>query len=308
MRRTLARAPRRTAGLLTAAVMCLMMSGGTSPAGAQEDGTGLESNQCAVFMMWPQSIHSPALGSPYSGYPVFAPNPDAATADLDNTAFVISQDFPYTAYGGWFLYPAPSLLPDRLHLPADEGRPGERQSVHRRDADPCHEPALPHDPTADSVTELAPNLAEIANKTTWAAGNNAWFVLGRNYNAFAGYQMSGTGGPTNTAWPESAPTTPRPENRSRAARPSGRVTRSRRSRRGTRRVRTATACSRIGCARCSRRSPAARSTGRRSRTRTWSSSTACRGTARARRTTPSRPRRTTAPTTSRRAWTRAGSR
>jgi hypothetical protein len=201
MRKTFATAPRRMAALLTAALVCVLMSVGATTAGAQTQSNGLESNQCAVFMGWMTTVHSPALGSPYSAYPAFLPK---AAAQLDDTAFVISQDFPYVAYGGWFLYPAPSELPTGITYaqmtpdpgnvnPFTEGTPIFAKKRH-------YQMIL----TANSATDLAPNLQKIANRnhSTWAAGTTNWFVLGRNYNAFAGYAMSGTGGPTNTAWPD----------------------------------------------------------------------------------------------------------
>ena len=49
---------RKVLGLLAAAPAII------GSAAAQTDDTGLESNQCAVFMSWMTTVHSPAMGSP----------------------------------------------------------------------------------------------------------------------------------------------------------------------------------------------------------------------------------------------------
>jgi hypothetical protein len=201
MRKTVARAPRLAAPFVLSTALCLGLSFGAGPAAAQTDSTGLEPNQCAVMTLQMTTVKSPAMASPYSGYPSFFPK---AGPQLDNTAFVISQDFPFTNYGGWFLYPASTTLPTGMTYPQMKPDPGNVN------------PFTPGTPlfaknrhyryilTADSATNLAPNLQEIANlnHTTWAAGNTKWFVLGRNYGPLKGYDLGGTGGPTNTAWPD----------------------------------------------------------------------------------------------------------
>ncbi|MEU7905672.1 hypothetical protein [Actinoplanes sp. NPDC049118] len=144
------------------------------------------------------TIQSPGLGSPYSGYWALAPNKQVP--NVDDVAFVVSQDFPFTAYGGLFMYPAPSELPSGFTYGQMTPDPGNVNPftvgtpIHAKNR---HYTALL---TADSVTTMAPSLARIPNHAKWPAGTNDWFLLARNYNAYAGYAMSGTGGPTKTKW------------------------------------------------------------------------------------------------------------
>lgn len=194
------------AGLCLALAPAAPIASGNGPEGGGGGGGGgdFPANQCGIFMGWNTTVRSPNLASAYSGYPTLAFSSSAQTA-LKDVAFVISSDYPYAGYGGWFLYDKTFQLPTSGltfgSITPDQGSvnpytPGTPIFARNR-----HYTALI---TADSVTEseLHPSLRKITNRMSWQAANDSWTMLGRVYGAKAGYDQSGTGGPTKTAWPD----------------------------------------------------------------------------------------------------------
>jgi hypothetical protein len=228
MRTRISRAPRRSSALLAAGLLCLTMSFGASTAfggSGQDDGghghghghgngngngngngggggNGLAPNQCATFMLWLTSVRPPLNISPYAAYDYVRASAQTQRP-LRNVAFVISQDFPYSNYMSWFIYA------ETFHLPTDV--------LSNRNITPDPGSVNPNTPgtpifapnrhyqilvTAESVTRLPENLASIPNRMTWKDDNPQPRIFQRSYNELEGYDRGGTGGPTDTAWPD----------------------------------------------------------------------------------------------------------
>jgi hypothetical protein len=196
--------------LITAGVVSLSLAipgfavaasaGTSSPAAPQAN--GLAPNQCATLMGWWTSTRPPINVSPYAGYMNVSPSAQTSRP-LKDVAFVVSQDFPYTNYTAWFIYRQAFQLPtDVLSGGSIKPDPG---SVNPNTAGtPIFAPNRHYRilMTSASVKQLPPSLASIPNRMTWPADSLTPKFIQRTYNQLAGYDRSGTGGPTDTAWPD----------------------------------------------------------------------------------------------------------
>jgi hypothetical protein len=171
-----------------------------APAGGQA--SSLAPNQCAIFMGWLTSIRLPNGANAYAAYSALAFKGSAQTP-LDSVAIVIRQDFPAAAYGGWFLYPKTYTLPTGgITFPNIVPNPGSVNPYTAGTPIFARNRGYTIVMTADSVqqNQLPGPLKNIANHIYWPAGSNSFTLLGRSYNAKAGYDTGGTGGPLKISW------------------------------------------------------------------------------------------------------------
>lgn len=152
---------------------------------------------CLYAMEWLHTYRFPLQPDPHAAYSYVAPKGLAP-----NVGFLIDAEFPYAAWFSWTIYGenaiAFGLVSDDAVVP-DAGSknpfvtgapvltPNRRYRLLM----------LP-----DGVTTVAPSLADVPQQNRLTMPSIPGFALAyRVYQAFPGYLLGGSGGPTNTPFP-----------------------------------------------------------------------------------------------------------
>lgn len=152
---------------------------------------------CLYAYEWIHTVRFPLQPDPHAAYSYVLPS---LPNDGVPVGFVIDAEFPYSAWFSWTIYGkkamAESLMSDHDVVPdAGSTNPfvtGEPVSVAKR-----HYRILLVPPGAT----VAASLASISNVLAMPTDASSFAIAYRVYQAFEGYNLGGSRGPTNTPFP-----------------------------------------------------------------------------------------------------------
>lgn len=152
---------------------------------------------CLYLYEWLHSVRFPLQPDPHGAYSFVALKQPATGTPV---GFLIDADFPYAAWLSWTIYgknaAAVSLERDNDIIP-DPGSTNPLISPNPVFAPLRHYRMLL---LPDGAT-VAPSLADIENRLTMPTDVSTFVIAYRVYQAFQGYNLGGSGGPTNTPFP-----------------------------------------------------------------------------------------------------------
>ena len=152
---------------------------------------------CLYGFEWLHTFRFPLQPDPHAAYSYVAPKP---TADPP-VGFLVDADFPYAAWFSWTIYGqeglAVGLMSDHDVIP-DAGSTNPFQIGSPVLAPHRHYRMLLLPPGVETV---APSLADIQNRLEPPTGTAGMALAYRVYQAFPGYLLGGSGGPTDTPFP-----------------------------------------------------------------------------------------------------------
>lgn len=172
-------------------------SGATGPASPQQQQLTTPASACLYAFEWIHSVRFPLQADPHAAYSYVVPT---LPADGQPVGFLIDADFPYAAWFSWTTYGeharAFSLASDHDIVP-DPGSVNPFVTFNPVFAPVRHYRLLLLPPGAS----VAPSLADIPNRLTMPTDVSTFAIAYRVYQAFPGYDLGGSGGPTNTPFP-----------------------------------------------------------------------------------------------------------
>jgi hypothetical protein len=192
----------RTTNVVTVLVLAISLALAVlSPSGAAQKPA--QQDACLYAFEWIHTFRFPLQADPRCAYSyVLIPQLPRGIP----VGFVIDAEFPYAAWFSWTIYGegalAVSLLSDQYIVPDEgstnpfvDGNPVFAANRHYRLL------LLPADAPTDGAID--PSLADIPEKNVrriaFDESRNA--IAYRVYQAFPGYNLGGSGGPTNTPFP-----------------------------------------------------------------------------------------------------------
>lgn len=193
----------RTAFAVTAVAIGLF--GAANPARAVASpgaGTAGSESVCSYMYEWLRVVRFPLQPDPHGAYTYAALSTAAAK---DHVAFLVEGPFPYAAWTSWDVYGAkakPFAVANDSELAPDRGSVnpfvvGARVLARRRNF------TLLYLPEGVSQSATARSLRRVAASNVFPTptGTSAFILANRVYQAFPGYNMGGSDGPTNTPFP-----------------------------------------------------------------------------------------------------------
>ena len=157
---------------------------------------------CGYLFEWLHVVRFPLQPDPHAAYSYVALNSKAAARR--RVGFLVRGPFPYAAWTSWDVYGAegkPVAVANDNAIVADRGSVnpfvvGSRVLARHRNF------TLLYLPYGVAQSDTAPSLRRVAAANVFAPMVDKSFVLAnRVYQAFAGYNQGGSGGPTKTRFP-----------------------------------------------------------------------------------------------------------